>query len=105
MKCSLLSKAVFIAIFAFSHIAVSGEGAFSRTVNDENIAWGPCPPFFSAGCELAAIQGDPSKPNSDIYFKVPGGYILPAHWHTSAERMVLVSGELDVCGVSHHGTK
>ena len=42
------------------------------------------------------LHGDPSKPNADIYFKIPGGYEIPAHWHTSAERMVLVSGELDV---------
>jgi mannose-6-phosphate isomerase-like protein (cupin superfamily) len=27
---------------------------------------------------------------------VPARYDLPAHWHTSAERMVLVSGELHV---------
>ena len=96
MECNLLTKAIFVAIFAFGNIAVAGENAFSRTFTDENIAWGPCPPFFPEGCELAAIQGDPSKPNSDVYFKIPGGYLLPAHWHTSAERMVLVSGELDV---------
>jgi quercetin dioxygenase-like cupin family protein len=29
-------------------------------------------------------------------FGVPGNYDLPAHWHHSAERMVLVTGELHV---------
>lgn len=96
MKSSFFTKALITALLIFSSFAGADEGAFSRTVSDEDIAWGPCPPFFPAGCELATIQGDPSKPNSDIYFKIPGGYVFPAHWHTSAERMVLVSGELDV---------
>ncbi|NND81890.1 MAG: cupin domain-containing protein [Gammaproteobacteria bacterium] len=96
MKSSLVTKSLITTLLIFSSFAWADDGAFSRTANDEDIAWGPCPAFFPTGCELAAIQGDPAKPNSDIYFKIPGGYVFPAHWHTSAERMVLVSGELDV---------
>jgi uncharacterized RmlC-like cupin family protein len=29
-----------------------------------------------------------------VFFRVPGGYAIPAHTHDSAERMVLVSGQL-----------
>jgi quercetin dioxygenase-like cupin family protein len=36
------------------------------------------------------------KPGADVFFQVPGGYSIPAHSHTSAERMVLVTGELEV---------
>lgn len=83
--------------FYLGAAGVNADGkAFSHTINDPDIAWGPCPDFFPAGCQLAVIQGDPTKPNADIYFKIPGGYAFPAHWHTSAERMVLVSGELNV---------
>jgi uncharacterized RmlC-like cupin family protein len=32
----------------------------------------------------------------DIFLKVPAKSIIPLHWHTSAERMVLVAGELHV---------
>lgn len=32
----------------------------------------------------------------DIFFKVPADYEIPYHWHTSAERMILVSGNLEV---------
>jgi quercetin dioxygenase-like cupin family protein len=49
-----------------------------------------------AGCALAVLHGDPSKPNADVFFKVPAGSSLPVHWHTSAERMVLITGELRV---------
>jgi quercetin dioxygenase-like cupin family protein len=40
------------------------------------------------------LHGNPAQPNADVFFRVPGRYDLPAHWHTSPERIVLVSGEL-----------
>lgn len=64
--------------------------------DDPRLAWSPCPPLFAAGCQIAVLQGDPSKPNADLFFRIPGGYVLPPHSHTSAEHLVLVSGELDV---------
>ncbi len=63
---------------------------------DPGLQWGPCPPFFSAACRMTAVHGNPAEPNSDVFFKVGGGDELPLHWHTSAERMVLVQGELTV---------
>ncbi len=65
-------------------------------VNDPNLQWGKCPPLFPAGCRIAVLHGDPAKPGADVFFQVPGGYAIPAHSHTSPERMVLVAGELEV---------
>ena len=48
------------------------------------------------GCGIAVLHGDPSKDNVDVFLKVPAKSTLPLHWHTSAERMVLVAGELHV---------
>lgn len=75
---------------------VAGEPALAYTFKDPSLKWGPCPPFIPKGCEIAVVHGDPAKPNVDVFFKVPGGSTIPEHWHTSAERMVLVSGELTV---------
>lgn len=72
------------------------ELALARSAGDAELEWGPCPAFFPAGCQIAALHGDPARPNADVFFRVPGRYDLPAHWHTSPERMVLVSGELHV---------
>ncbi len=70
--------------------------ALANTFKDAQLKWGPCPDFIPKGCEIAVLHGDPAKPNSDIFFKVPANFEIPNHWHTSAERMVLVSGELHV---------
>lgn len=76
--------------------ADNSEPALAFTVKDPSLTWGPCPPFLPKGCELAVLHGDPAKPNVDVFFKVPGGATIPSHVHSSAERMVLVSGQLDV---------
>ena len=82
--------------FLYSFQGHASEPAISYSIHDESIEWGPCPAFFPAGCQIAVLHGDPSKPNVDIFFKVPGNYDLPAHWHTSPERMTLLSGALNV---------
>ncbi|MFZ5724239.1 MAG: cupin domain-containing protein [Pseudomonadota bacterium] len=72
------------------------EKALAFTFKDPRLTWGPCPPFLPQGCAIAVLHGDPAKENADVFFKVPAGSTIPLHWHTSAERMVLVSGNLHV---------
>ena len=72
------------------------ERALAHTFQDSALAWGPCPDFIPKGCEIAVLHGDPAGSNADVFFKVPGNFVIPRHWHTSAERMVLVSGVLTV---------
>lgn len=75
---------------------VSQDRALARIAQDPALQWGPCPTFLPEGCAIAVLHGDPAKNNADIFFKVPADATIPRHWHTSAERMVLVSGELHV---------
>ena len=65
-------------------------------VDDPSLQWGPCPQLFPQGCRLTVLRGDPAKPGADLFLQVPAGYRIPPHAHTSAERMVLVTGELEV---------
>lgn len=102
MRCDLVSRAAALVLVAIG-IAVpavseetSRERALARSAVDAELQWGACPEFFPAGCQIAVLHGDPGRPNADVFFRVPGQYDLPAHWHTSPERMVLVSGELHV---------
>lgn len=84
-------------LFAFlAWPAMAGDRALVRTADDSAIEWGPCPEFFPASCRIGVLHGDPAKPNADIFFKVPPETTVPAHTHTSAERMVLVSGRMEI---------
>jgi quercetin dioxygenase-like cupin family protein len=74
--------------------AADQEQAVTRTADDPKLAWGPCPPFLPQGCGIAVLHGNPAKDNVDVFLKVPAKSSIPLHWHSSAERMVLVAGEL-----------
>lgn len=65
-------------------------------INANSVAWGSCPPIFSPDCKITVLHGNPALPNADALLRVPAGAKLPAHTHTSAERMILVQGELAV---------
>lgn len=61
-----------------------------------DLKWGSCPPIFFGDCAIAVLHGDPSKPNADVFLRIGAGMAMPTHRHTSAERMILVSGKLRV---------
>jgi mannose-6-phosphate isomerase-like protein (cupin superfamily) len=90
----ILAGAIMSAC-ATSSAQVGPEAPITRTVG-AGLQWGPCPPIFPAGCQIAVLHGDPARPNADVFLRVPGGYEIPAHSHTSPERMVLVEGQLNV---------
>jgi quercetin dioxygenase-like cupin family protein len=92
-----LTRTILLAASLAAVAAPAGaEDSIAKTFKDKDLQWGPCPPFLPEGCGIAVLHGDPAKPNVDVFFKVPGGSNIAPHTHTSAERMVLVSGELTV---------
>lgn len=93
--CAVLCLAGMVGSIALAQ-APGQEQALAWTADDARLQWGPCPPFLPAGCGIAVLHGDPARDNLDVFLKVPAGSSLPPHWHTSAERMVLVAGELHV---------
>jgi quercetin dioxygenase-like cupin family protein len=76
--------------------AAAAERALVVKPTSPAIKWGPCPPLFAKGCEIAVLHGDPAKPNADVLLRVPAGFYLPPHRHSSAERMMLATGQLRV---------
>lgn len=70
------------------------DKAFVHQYQDADLEWGPCPAFMPDSCGLAVLQGDPTEQDTDVFFRLRAGTTAPHHWHTSAERMVLVAGEM-----------
>ena len=95
MLTPLATLAIFAGLAAPSAVPAD-EPAFTRTADSAELAWGPCPAFMPDGCRIAVLHGDPAKPGADVLFMLPAGAKAPPHAHTSAERMVLVSGRMQV---------
>ena len=74
----------------------NGDKPVAVAAASAGLNWGQCPPGLPEGCQISVLHGDPAKPNSDILLKVPAGSVIAPHWHSSAERMMLVSGQLAV---------
>lgn len=68
------------------------EAAIAVATQGATVKWGPCPDPLPRGCQLAVLHGDPAQPNADVLLKLPGKSSVPKHTHTSAERIVLMSG-------------
>lgn len=83
-------------IAAASASAIAADAPLAIRADSPALKWGPCPAPFARGCEITVLHGDPAKPNADILLRVPGGFRLPPHKHSSAERMILVGGQLRV---------
>ena len=100
LKITSLSVVLLSCVAASSTPAVAQESAreqaISRAHNDPQLKWNPCPPVFPKGCEVTVLHGDPANGRSDVFLRTPANYTLPAHWHTSPEHMILVSGVLHV---------
>lgn len=98
----LFTLSMFLVLFVFStSMAQKGDGSdyensVLKSIDDKSLQWGPCPPFIPEGCKAAVLHGDMSVPNTDVVFQFDGGLDLPNHWHNSAERMILLAGELEV---------
>jgi cupin domain len=57
------------------------------------LTWGPAPPFLPAGARFALVSGDPSKAGPyEIELSLPGGYVIPPHWHPTDETVSVKSG-------------
>ncbi len=64
---------------------------------ESDLKWGDPPPGLPKGSQLAVLSGDPMKQGPFIVrLKMPEGYKIPAHWHSNAERLTILSGTLSM---------
>jgi len=85
-----------VFLLPFFLIAQDTDGAFVHSIDTEKLEWGSCPEFMPESCSIAVLQGSPAKPNADIFFKLEGNTKVANHWHHSPERMVMISGKMEV---------
>lgn len=80
------------AIIACLSVAFAQEGVV-RKLSENKLA----PMAGLPACTIVAVEsGDPSKGASVIVFKAKAGCVVPWHWHTPVENVMLVSGSAKV---------
>lgn len=88
----LIAIASGLSIAAMCRSAAADEPAHTL-FNPADVPWGEMPPAFPPGAKMAVLYGDPGKPGLFVVrVKMPPGYIVPAHWHSSDEVVSVVSG-------------
>jgi uncharacterized RmlC-like cupin family protein len=93
----LLPALVLAQTAAPKKTAAKAAGPAATVVTPDKIQWGPAPPVFPAGAQLAVLAGDPGKPGAFVVrLKLPDGYRVMPHWHPTAESVTVISGEFHV---------
>lgn len=88
---------IFLAIGlnAQSNSTSDTENSIATTIDNKDLKWLPAPDFFP-DCSFTILHGDITKPNLDFFFKIEPNTEVVNHTHNSPERMILISGDLEV---------
>lgn len=79
-------------------------GADQTIVDIGKIAWAPLDvEGLDPGAEIAILRGDLSKAGSEFLLRLPPGYVVPSHNHTSDEVYVWISGAFTL--IAHDSTR
>jgi quercetin dioxygenase-like cupin family protein len=65
-------------------------------MTNENLEWLPEPPGLPPGAEFAVLEGNPFEGPFTLRLRLPAGYEIPAHVHSLAENVTVISGAVHV---------
>jgi hypothetical protein len=87
MKSIVLGTGLFLGV----------AGGAAAQVNSQDLKWGPTPPVFEKGAQMALLLGDPSKAGPFVIrLKMPAGYKVAAHHHPTDEYVTVLEGEVSL---------
>ncbi len=87
-----------------SNIKPLAFGDDQTIVDLDKLVWKPLDvEGLAPGAQIAVVRGDLDKDHSESFLKLPAGYVVRSHSHTSDELYVWMSGEFTL--IAHDGTK
>jgi quercetin dioxygenase-like cupin family protein len=90
-------KQILIGLTALTITTSAVKADDMIVAHPDSLKWGPAPPALPKGAEIAVVTGDPSKAGSYVIrVRVPIDYQIPAHWHSEAENLTVLSGVVNV---------
>ena len=85
--------AIAIVALSFAANVAAEDMGVARNLSENEFRSAPGLP----ACMKSAVQsGNPAQGPSVIQFKAKGGCLIPWHWHTPTEQVMLVSGTAKV---------
>jgi quercetin dioxygenase-like cupin family protein len=92
LRTGMIVGSLIVGFFPLLTLAADHVAA-----SPDSLKWGPVPPVFPKGAEVAAVAGDPGKEGAFVIrFKVPAGYKVAPHTHPLDENVTVISGTLHV---------
>ncbi len=88
MRIAVLLSVLFLAAASILHAEDTGKVEFSAAATSKFVNQ----PGLPACATLSVQRGDPSKGPAVILLKTATGCVIPWHWHTANEPVVMVSG-------------
>ena len=83
---------ILTTVVAYSQ-SDSLRGQKHHIITPDDVVWQVGPPTLPPGAKYFLIEGHPLKEGPLIMrLLLPGGYIIPAHFHPGAERATVLSG-------------
>jgi quercetin dioxygenase-like cupin family protein len=82
-----------LGLAALSGSVIGQNMGEHKFILPQDIKWGPAPPSFPPGAQVAVLYGDPSKEGMFVLrMKVPKDYYIPPHTHPKPEIVTVISG-------------
>ena len=93
-----IPAAMVAAALALGAVLPAGAADLHHTiVMADAVKWGPAPPSLPPGAQAAVLAGNPGAAGPFILrLKLPAGYTIPPHRHSSDERVTVISGAVNV---------
>ena len=81
----------FVAPFVVG-LLICTAAAYGQHANS-SLKWGPAPPAFPAGAQMAVVSGDPGTSGPFVFkLSFPDGYQIKPHTHPTDESVHVVTG-------------
>ena len=91
-QCCSWSSVALLSLACGSGIAQARSDAQHAGMNMVEMKFGPVPGL--PACTAGSVQnGDPSKGPSVILAKAAKGCVIPWHWHSPSEHLMMISGK------------
>jgi hypothetical protein len=85
-----------LALFGVATTSVSAQHGGHRIVTPESLTWQDVP-ALPPGAKIAVIEGNMNQEGViTARIKLPPNYVIPPHYHPAVERVVVISGTVNI---------